>query len=176
MDTWNKVGVIAAVIAAIVVVLQFFGVQPTGVVVKGIHLESAIVGAMMLLTWAAVYIGYRNNKKRAAIVATPPVLDQTISADDKTIPYSKWAHAYIQEICTGKQHTGAVQLHLSMHRDCTFNNCILTWDGYVAVLENCHFKGTNSVKVDAKRFRDAVQFFWMNASVPRNVALRPSDD
>jgi len=67
MDRWTKVGVIAGVIATVVVVLEFFGVQPSGAVVKGVHLETMVVALMMLATWGAVYLGYRNTSKNAVL-------------------------------------------------------------------------------------------------------------
>ena len=60
MDRWNKAGVIFAAIATVVVVLQFFGLQPSESKMKGVHLETIIVAAMMAATWTAVYFSYRN--------------------------------------------------------------------------------------------------------------------
>ncbi|HTT76551.1 MAG TPA: hypothetical protein VMF50_11320 [Candidatus Binataceae bacterium] len=173
MDRWTKVGVIAGVIATVVVVLEFFGVQPSGAVVKGVHLETMVVALMMLATWGAVYLGYRNTRRQ--VTDAPPVLDQASAVPDKLIPYSEWAEQYIEQVCTRKQHTGFVDLHFAKHCGCTFTNCTFQWDGYVAVLDDCYFSGYAPVTVDVRRFRDAVQFFWTNASVPKNAVLRPSD-
>src|ERR1700678_855981 len=138
MDRWTKIGVISGGIATIVIVLEFFGVQPTGAVVKGVHFESVIVGLLILATWVSVYLGYRHSSK-TRLVAAPPAVNQLSGTAESLIPYSDWEQKYIEQVCTRKQHTGFIDLHFAQHRGCTFTNCTFQWDGYVAVLEDCHF-------------------------------------
>ncbi len=188
MDTWNKVGVVAAVIGTVVVILQFFGVQPTGAV-KGVPVNTIAIAIMMALTWGAVFFGWQSQKKRVCTTAQPSATTQpenkpteqarvttVIGRPDRLIHYADWARPFLRQTCERKEHTGRLQLNLAMHRGCTFRDCDMEWDGYVSVMSDCHFVGTNTVHVEARRFRDAVQFFWNNAHIGERVVLQPSED
>jgi hypothetical protein len=143
MDRWNKVGVVAGVIAAIIIVLQFFGAQPTGTMVKGIHLETIIVAFMMVATWGALYLSYRGRKRRGAVAS--PVADAPASG--LPIPFPKvrtaqeWTDFKLEQVPNRKFEYSELILDGKNFVNCTFTHMHLYYDGTapMAISPDCVF-------------------------------------
>ena len=114
MERWNKVGVAFAAVGTAVVVLQFFGLQPSKSAVNGIHFESVFVAIMMVATWGAVYLGYRN---------------RTESPLERFNGYLRWREGRLKQVAGREFRNQEVSLDGIEYIDCKFDGVTFVYNG-----------------------------------------------